>query len=82
MFSPTPTVEWRRENGDPPPDGARIESSGLELVIYDVQYEDAGGYICEGSDNETRMRHTMELSVECMKQRPPFIKNCHLILRR
>ena len=65
-LSPTPRVEWRRENGNLP-ERSRVESFGQELVVENIQYQDAGGYECEGINDEAQVpiRRSFDLVVEC-----------------
>ncbi len=48
------------------PPRMREESFGQELVIIDVQFEDAGKYECQGYNEEstTPIRRSFELKVE------------------
>lgn len=48
---PTPHVDWVRLGG-PMPRRSRQESFGHELVIEDIQFEDAGKYECQGQNDE------------------------------
>ena len=79
LFSPTPTVEWNRL-GASMSDRAYTESFGMELVIDDVQFEDAGIYECSGINKHstTPIRHSVQLTVQgknvklLLKQRSAF----------
>ena len=66
LFSPTPRVRWIRHDGDLPPNH-RIDSFGQELIIENVQYENAGKYECQGINDEamTPIRRSFDLRVEC-----------------
>ena len=66
FFSPTPRVDWERQDEDLPPNH-RIESFGQELIIENVQYENAGKYECQGINDEamTPIRRSFDLRVEC-----------------
>lgn len=66
LFSPTPRVRWRREGKDMPP-RKREESFGQELVIENIQEEDAGKYECMGINEETStpIRRSFDLKVQC-----------------
>ena len=63
--SPTPRVDWVRLDAILPL-RARMESFGQDLVINDVQYEDAGRYECQGINDEAvnPIRRSFELSVQ------------------
>ena len=65
-FSPTPRVDWARIDGDLP-SRSRKESFGQELVVENVQYEDAGKYECQGINDEiqTPIRRSFDLKIEC-----------------
>ena len=58
-------MEWARQGKDMP-DRARIENSGMELVIDNVEFEDAGIYECQGMNEEAQapIRRSFNLSVE------------------
>lgn len=63
--SPTPRVDWTRL-GSPLPGRARKESFGMELVIDNVQFEDAGNYECNGINEQspTPIRRSVTLGVQ------------------
>ena len=65
-FSPTPRVSWKRAGADMPP-RKREESFGQELVIENIQFEDAGKYECMGINEETStpIRRSFNLKVQC-----------------
>ena len=67
IFSPTPKVDWRRINDVMPEGRWRQESYGQELVIENIQFEDAGNYECQGinDDASVPIRKSFILSVEC-----------------
>ncbi len=50
-YSPTPRVDWTRL-GSVLPGRARKESFGMELVIDNLQFEDAGNYECNGINEQ------------------------------
>ena len=66
VFSPTPRVDWDRVDGEMP-SRSRRESFGQELVVENVQFEDAGKYECQGinDENQTPERRSFELKIEC-----------------
>ena len=70
LFSPTPRVDWVRDNGALP-DRARTESFGQELVIENITYADEGNYECQGINDEaqTPIRRSFQLKVECTDPR-------------
>ncbi|CAF4209111.1 unnamed protein product [Rotaria socialis] len=45
---PTPDVIWRKDNGGLPEQRSNINREKQELIITDLQYEDAGVYECRG----------------------------------
>ena len=49
------------------PSRMREESFGQELVVADIQYEDAGEYECQGINEEITkpIRRSFSLTVEC-----------------
>ena len=59
-------MDWERVGAAMPP-RSRQESFGQELVIEDVQYEDAGKYECLGINDEaqTPIRRSFDLAIEC-----------------
>ena len=71
-LSPTPRVTWERKNGDLP-DRSHQESYGMELVIEDVEFEDAGQYECVAINEvaPAPIRRSIILSVEC--KHPNFL---------
>ncbi|PVD25027.1 hypothetical protein C0Q70_15524 [Pomacea canaliculata] len=64
--NPTPNVHWERTDGAPLPDRAKILAFGMEMVIDDLQFEDAGTYACwaSNSNTQTRVRRTVSVRVE------------------
>ena len=50
------------------PPRKREESFGQELVIENIQYQDAGKYECMGINEETStpIRRSFDLKVQCM----------------
>lgn len=82
LCSPTPRVTWRRIGASELPREASLESFGQELVIYNINYEDAGQYECTGKNTETGFPATkvFTVTVEC-KALTVFVKlNCFLKL--
>ena len=67
VSSPTPDVHWVRTDGRPLPDRAKIQSFGQELMIGDLQFEDAGTYECwaTNTNTQTRVQRTVTVRVEC-----------------
>ena len=65
-FSPTPLVDWEQSSGEMSP-RARTESYGQELVIDNVQFDDAGTYQCGGINTETTsaVRYSFNVEVQC-----------------
>jgi Immunoglobulin I-set domain len=69
-YSPTPRVVWTRL-GSPLPSRASMppEGFGQELVILDVQPDDAGHYQCSASNSiGTPITKVVSLYVECQWQ--------------
>lgn len=72
MFSPTPTVTWERIGGTIK-STAVTRSYGMELVLPDVQYSDAGKYRCKGTNIAgASATAEIELIVECKFLRRTF----------
>ena len=67
ISSPTPDVHWVRTDGRPLPDRAKIQSFGQELMIGNLQFEDAGTYECWATNTNTqsRVQRTVTVRVEC-----------------
>ena len=67
MSSPTPDVHWERTDGRPLPDRAKIQSFGQELLIENLQFEDAGTYECWATNAITgpRVSRTIHIRVDC-----------------
>ncbi|KAK7486747.1 hypothetical protein BaRGS_00022031, partial [Batillaria attramentaria] len=64
--NPTPDVHWERTDGYPLPDRARITSFGMEMIIEDLQFDDAGVYECwaTNTNTQTRVQRTISIRVE------------------
>ena len=64
--SPTPRVDWERLIKPMSP-RARTDSYGQELIIENVQFEDAGTYQCGGINTETSsaVRRSFNVDVQC-----------------
>ncbi|XP_025108153.1 neuroglian-like isoform X2 [Pomacea canaliculata] len=64
--NPTPDVHWVRTDGAPLPDRAKILAFGMEMVIDNLQFEDAGTYECwaSNSNTQTRVQRTVSVRVE------------------
>ena len=56
-----------RTDGRPLPDRAKIQSFGQELMIGNLQFEDAGTYECWATNTNTqsRVQRTVTVRVEC-----------------
>ena len=67
VCSPTPDVYWERTDGAPLPDRAKIKSFGQELMIENLDFDDAGTYECwaTNTNTQTREQRTMSIRVEC-----------------
>jgi hypothetical protein len=50
---PTPAVLWRKINGSIPERRTTVTMEKQELVITDLQYEDAGLYECRGHNGRS-----------------------------
>ncbi|CAH1783792.1 unnamed protein product [Owenia fusiformis] len=61
---PTPNVEWDRLDGKVMPPRSRLESFGQELVLENVQIDDAGQYECSGENTGIPIRKSFDLVVE------------------
>ncbi|XP_076448295.1 neuroglian-like [Babylonia areolata] len=63
--NPTPEVHWERI-GASLPDRARTQSFGQELVIENLQFDDAGTYRCWATNSvtPTRVERTINVRVE------------------
>ena len=69
-YSPTPSVEWvRLDKPLPPPPRVQVGQFGKEIMITNVNFEDAGQYQCRGTNQESPQPVTrdFELIVECEK---------------
>ncbi|CAH1781131.1 unnamed protein product [Owenia fusiformis] len=61
---PTPNTTWDRLEGKVMPPRSRLDSFGQELVLENVQYDDAGQYECSGENTDIPFRKSFELVVE------------------
>ena len=48
LNSPSPQLKWERKDGNLPTGRYVISSDKLQLTIINVQYSDAGVYVCNG----------------------------------
>ncbi|BFZ07496.1 hypothetical protein BsWGS_10534 [Bradybaena similaris] len=72
--NPTPTVRWKRKDGLP--FDKRVlqgNSGGQELVIRDLQFDDAGTYMCDGTRDQEST--PIEMSVNLNVNSPPIWKS-------
>lgn len=68
-FRPTPRVAWRRSDNRMP-ERVKPMSYGQELVISNVEFDDAGRYHCDGENPAGNSTKEIILIVECER---PFI---------
>lgn len=64
-FSPIPHIVWRKVDATDLPANHEISESGAVLHLYNVQYEDVGGYECEAINTKGKDWHKAWLYVEC-----------------
>lgn len=65
LFSPIPDIVWRKVDATDLPPNHEISESGAVLHLYNVQYEDVGGYECEAINTKGKDWHKAWLYVEC-----------------
>lgn len=65
LFSPIPHIVWRKVDATDLPPNHEISESGAVLHLYNVQYEDVGGYECEAINTKGKDWHKAWLYVEC-----------------
>lgn len=65
IFSPIPHIVWRKVDATDLPPSHEISESGAVLHLYNVQYEDVGGYECEAINTKGKDWHKAWLYVEC-----------------
>lgn len=64
-FSPIPHIVWRKVDATDLPPNHEISESGAVLHLYNVQYEDVGGYECEAINTKGKDWHKAWVYVEC-----------------
>lgn len=64
-FSPIPHIVWRKVDATDLPANHEISESGAALHLYNVQYEDVGGYECEAINTKGKDWHKAWVYVEC-----------------
>lgn len=63
-FSPTPRVTWKRLDAQMS-EKVEFASQGQELVISSAEFDDAGRYQCEGTNEVDSSTKDIILAVEC-----------------
>ena len=63
VFRPTPRVTWRGPSTSRFTD--TTEGHGTEIVIKNIDYEDAGEYFCKGTNSEGEEEYKITLTVQC-----------------
>lgn len=64
-FSPIPHIVWRKVDATDLPPNHEISQSGAVLHLYNVQYDDVGGYECEAINTKGKDWHKAWVYVEC-----------------
>lgn len=64
-FSPIPHIVWRKVDATDLPPNHEISESGAVLHLYNVQYDDVGGYECEAINTKGKDWHKAWVYVEC-----------------
>lgn len=63
--SPIPHIVWRKVDATDLPPNHEISESGAVLHLYNVQYDDVGGYECEAINTKGKDWHKAWVYVEC-----------------
>lgn len=67
-----PHIVWRKVDATDLPANHEISESGAVLHLYNVQYEDVGGYECEAINTKGKDWHKAWLYVECKWKEADF----------
>jgi len=66
VYSPTPSISFRKRAGSLPIKRHSIQHEGTELLIVNVQPSDEGDYECEASNTAGRAQEIIQIDVQGM----------------
>uniref|UniRef100_A0A3B4A4E7 Uncharacterized protein n=1 Tax=Periophthalmus magnuspinnatus TaxID=409849 RepID=A0A3B4A4E7_9GOBI len=75
LGNPIPHIVWRKVDATDLPANHEISESGAVLHLYNVQYEDVGGYDCEAINTKGKDYHKAWLYVESAPEWAETINN-------
>uniref|UniRef100_A0A3P8VQ00 Contactin 1b n=1 Tax=Cynoglossus semilaevis TaxID=244447 RepID=A0A3P8VQ00_CYNSE len=75
LGNPVPHIVWRKVDATDLPANHEISESGAVLHLYNVQYEDVGGYECEAINTKGKDWHKAWLYVESAPEWAETINN-------
>ena len=66
FYSPTPNVSWKKQVGNLPSGRAVRDQFDTQLEIRNIEFGDAGTYICTASNSAGQSTETeIEFDVQC-----------------
>ncbi|XP_069012912.1 contactin 1b [Embiotoca jacksoni] len=78
LGNPIPSIVWRKVEHTDLPANHEISESGAVLHLYNVQYEDVGGYECEAINTKGKDWHKAWLYVESAPEWAETINNTQI----
>uniref|UniRef100_A0A673BVK0 Contactin 1b n=1 Tax=Sphaeramia orbicularis TaxID=375764 RepID=A0A673BVK0_9TELE len=78
LGNPIPHIVWRKVDATDLPPNHEISESGAVLHLYNVQYEDVGGYECEAINTKGKDWHKAWLYVESAPEWAETINNTQI----
>uniref|UniRef100_A0A667XYD3 Contactin 1b n=1 Tax=Myripristis murdjan TaxID=586833 RepID=A0A667XYD3_9TELE len=78
LGNPIPHIVWRKVDATDLPANHEISESGAVLHLYNVQYDDAGGYECEAINTKGKDWHKAWLYVESAPEWAETINNTQI----
>uniref|UniRef100_A0A8D0D413 Contactin 1b n=1 Tax=Sander lucioperca TaxID=283035 RepID=A0A8D0D413_SANLU len=78
LGNPIPHIVWRKVDHTDLPPNHEISESGAVLHLYNVQYEDVGGYECEAINTKGKDWHKAWLYVESAPEWAETINNTQI----
>uniref|UniRef100_A0A8C4ILW3 Contactin 1b n=1 Tax=Dicentrarchus labrax TaxID=13489 RepID=A0A8C4ILW3_DICLA len=78
LGNPIPHIVWRKVDHTDLPPNHEISESGAVLHLYNIQYEDVGGYECEAINTKGKDWHKAWLYVESAPEWAETINNTQI----
>uniref|UniRef100_A0A8C5DYJ5 Contactin 1b n=1 Tax=Gouania willdenowi TaxID=441366 RepID=A0A8C5DYJ5_GOUWI len=78
LGNPIPHIVWRKVDATDLPANHEISESGAVLHLYNIQYEDVGGYECEAINTKGKDWHKAWLYVESAPEWAETINNTQI----